>query len=45
MWRRILSLIIKEMLAIWRDPKGRAVILVPPLLQLVIFAFALNKRE
>ena len=42
MWRRILSLIIKEMLAIWRDPKGRAVILVPPLLQLVIFAFAMT---
>jgi ABC-2 type transport system permease protein len=42
MWHRILSLIIKEMLAIWRDPKGRAVILVPPLLQLVIFAFAMT---
>lgn len=42
MWRRIVSLIIKEMLAIWRDPKGRAVILVPPLLQLVIFAFAMT---
>lgn len=42
MWRRILSLIGKEMLAIWRDPKGRAVILVPPLLQLVIFAFAMT---
>ena len=42
MWRRLLALIIKEMLAIWRDPKGRAVILVPPLLQLVIFAFAMT---
>jgi ABC-2 type transport system permease protein len=42
MWRRIVSLIGKEMLAIWRDPKGRAVILVPPLLQLVIFAFAMT---
>ncbi|WP_340691442.1 ABC transporter permease [Hyphomonas sp.] len=42
MWHRIRSLIIKEMLAIWRDPKGRAVIVVPPLLQLVIFAFAMT---
>ncbi|MBK8199891.1 MAG: ABC transporter permease [Acidobacteria bacterium] len=42
MWRRLRALIIKEMLAIWRDPKGRAVILVPPLLQLVIFAFAMT---
>lgn len=42
MSRRILSLIVKEMLAIWRDPKGRAVILIPPLLQLVIFAFAMT---
>lgn len=42
MWRRLTALIIKEMLAIWRDPKGRAVILVPPLLQLVIFAFAMT---
>ena len=42
MWHRILPLIIKEMLAIWRDPRGRAVILVPPLLQLVIFAFAMT---
>lgn len=42
MWQRIISLIGKEMRAIWRDPKGRAVILVPPLLQLVIFAFAMT---
>ena len=29
MWLRIRSLIIKELLALWRDPKGRFVLLVP----------------
>ncbi len=42
MWRRIYSLIIKELLAIWRDPKGRMTLIIPPILQLVIFAFAMT---
>lgn len=37
---RILTLVHKEMLQVWRDPKSRASIVVPPILQLFIFAFA-----
>lgn len=37
---RIIALIIKETLAVWRDPKGRAVLIVPPLLQLILFSYA-----
>jgi len=37
---RILALIVKEMLSLFRDPKGRIVMIAPPLLQLLIFAFA-----
>lgn len=40
MIQRILALIHKEILAVWRDKKSRAVLIFPPLLQLLIFAFA-----
>ena len=40
MWQRIIALVIKELLAILRDPRGRMVIIVPPLLQLVVFSYA-----
>lgn len=40
MLRRILSLIIKEFLALWKDPKSRFVIIAPPVIQLVLFANA-----
>ncbi len=40
MWTRIFNLIIKEFLSIWRDPKSRLMIIMPPLLQLIIFAHA-----
>lgn len=40
MLRRIISLIKKEFILIWKDPKSRMLIVVPPLLQLVIFAHA-----
>lgn len=40
MWNRIRTLIIKEFLAVWRDVKSRTVLIVPPLTQLFIFAFA-----
>lgn len=42
MLRRILALIKKEFLAIWKDPKSRGLIIVPPLLQLLIFANAIT---
>ena len=40
MFRRILSLIKKEFISIWKDPRSRALIVIPPLLQLLIFAHA-----
>lgn len=38
--RRIFSLAIKELLAIMRDKKSRIVVLLPPLIQLVVFSYA-----
>jgi ABC-2 type transport system permease protein len=40
MWNRILALIYKEILAVWRDKKSRSMLIVPPLLQLFIFSYA-----
>lgn len=40
MLERILTLIYKEILAVWRDPKSRIILVVPPLVQLFVFAFA-----
>jgi ABC-2 type transport system permease protein len=40
MWRRIRSLIVKEFLMLWKDRKSRFVLLVPPIIQLVLFANA-----
>ena len=40
MIQRILALIWKEILAVLRDPKSRISIIMPPIIQLVIFTFA-----
>lgn len=40
MLHRILTLFVKEMLAAVKDKKARFVLIVPPILQLFIFAFA-----
>jgi ABC-2 type transport system permease protein len=40
MWRRIWALIIKEFLAVWKDKRSRAVVVVPPLIQLLVFGYA-----
>ena len=40
MWRAVFALIIKELLAVLKDPKSRMVLVVPPLLQLVVFGYA-----
>jgi ABC-2 type transport system permease protein len=40
MWQRIRSLIVKELWAVWRDPKSRAILIIPPLIQMVLFSFA-----
>ena len=37
---RLIALIVKELLAILRDRRGRTVLIVPPILQLFLFAFA-----
>jgi ABC-2 type transport system permease protein len=39
-WPRIIALIRKEFLAIWRDKKSRWVLIGPPILQLFLFAYA-----
>ncbi|MGC8502884.1 ABC transporter permease [Desulfurella sp.] len=40
MINRIFRLIIKEFLVIWVDPYSRSILIIPPLLQLLIFSFA-----
>jgi ABC-2 type transport system permease protein len=40
MWLRVRVLIVKELLALMRDPRSRVVLVAPPLLQLVVFSFA-----
>ena len=40
MLRRVFALIMKELVGLWKDPKTRMVILVPPLVQVAIFAYA-----
>ncbi|PPQ25789.1 ABC transporter permease [Rhodopila globiformis] len=40
MLRRILALLAKELVALWKDRKTRFVILVPPLVQVMVFAYA-----
>ncbi|MDD3594241.1 MAG: ABC transporter permease [Candidatus Gastranaerophilales bacterium] len=42
MFSRVLSLIRKEFIAIWKDPKSRALTIIPPLLQLFVFANAIT---
>jgi ABC-2 type transport system permease protein len=40
MWIRLKAQIVKELLSVLRDPRSRAVLIGPPLMQLFIFAFA-----
>ena len=40
MGTRLLALIIKELLVVLRDPRSRVILVAPPLIQLVLFAFA-----
>lgn len=40
MFRRIWALLIKEFLAVWQDKKSRMVLIIPPITQLFIFAWA-----
>ncbi len=40
MFRRIFALILKELVGLWKDPKTRFIILVPPMIQVLLFAYA-----
>lgn len=40
MWTRIRALVVKEFLAIWRDKRSRVVLIVPPIVQLLVFGYA-----
>lgn len=42
MWERIREMIVKELRQTLREPKMRATLFVPPLLQLLIFGYAVN---
>ena len=37
---RILALVVKEFLALLKDTKSRVVIIVPPIIQLLVFGYA-----
>jgi ABC-2 type transport system permease protein len=39
-WTRIASLIVKELLAAFRDPKTRIALVAPPLVQLLLYVYA-----
>lgn len=40
MWTRLRALIIKELLAVLRDPRARMILIGPPLIQLLVFSYA-----
>ncbi len=40
MWTRVFALIVKEFLALLRDKASRVVLIVPPLVQLLVFGYA-----
>lgn len=40
MFTRLTALVVKELLAAFRDPRARASLIFPPILQLFLFAFA-----
>jgi ABC-2 type transport system permease protein len=44
MWSRIVSLIVKELLAIWRDPKSRIILIMPPTIEMCVLAFAATQE-
>jgi ABC-2 type transport system permease protein len=44
MLTRIRFLIAKEFFAVWRDPKSRTILIIPPLIQMLIFSFAATQE-
>lgn len=39
-WTRLRALIVKELLAVLRDPKSRVILVGPPIVQLLVFSYA-----
>ncbi|MBB4229937.1 ABC transporter permease [Rhizobium mongolense] len=39
-WTRLKALIVKELLAVLRDPRGRTILIGPPIVQLLVFSYA-----
>jgi ABC-2 type transport system permease protein len=39
---RIIALVRKELLAMFKDPRGRAVLFVPPVLNCLVFGYVVN---
>lgn len=44
MAQRLVTLILKELLAIWRDPKSRFIIIVPPVVEMLVFSLAATQE-
>jgi len=44
MGQRIRTLIAKELLAVWRNQHSRVILIVPPVLQMLVFAFAATQE-
>jgi ABC-2 type transport system permease protein len=44
MWQRIGFLVVKELRAVWADPKSRFLLLGPPVIELLIFAYAATQE-
>ena len=42
MWERIREIIIKELKQTLREPRMRATLFLPPLIQLLVFGYAVN---
>ena len=42
MWERILVMVKKEFLQTFREPRMRAMVFIPPILQLLVFGYAVN---
>ena len=42
MWQRIIEIFRKEIRTVLREPRMRVMLFVPPMLQLIIFGFAVN---
>lgn len=40
MWSRLYAVMVKELWAILRDPRARIILVVPPIVQLLVFGFA-----